>query len=218
MQVKLPYIVVIIDEFRRPHDVCSQGSRALRHPALAQKARACGIHLILATQRPTTEVITGLIKSNFPSRIAFKVTNKTNSIAILEHSGAEALLGQGDMLFADAGKPVRRVHGCLVQDEEIEKVVDWVKQQARPVYDMDILRPRDEDEDGGSATEEPADEKYDEAVRIVAETQQGSASYLQRRLAVGYNRAARMIEHMERDGIVGPQQGSKPREVLISAQ
>ena len=140
---KLPWIVVVIDEFA---DLMMCAPKEVEHSVtrIAQKARACGIHLLLATQRPTTEVITGLIKSNFPSRIAFRVTNKVNSIAILEQSGAEALLGQGDMLFNDRGMGIKRVHGCLVQDEEIQSLVEFMKQQGKPVYNMEILAARDE--------------------------------------------------------------------------
>ncbi|MBI4510804.1 MAG: DNA translocase FtsK 4TM domain-containing protein [Deltaproteobacteria bacterium] len=215
-QKKLPFIVVIIDEFA---DLMMQAAKEVEHSVtrIAQKARACGIHLIIATQRPTTEVITGLIKSNFPSRVAFKVTNKINSIAILEQSGAEALLGQGDMLFSDRGMALRRVHGCLVLEDEIGSLVEFLKKQAKPVYDMDILKPREEEEgsDAGDGEDDLSDDMYDRAVALVAETQQASISMIQRRLRVGYNRAARMVERMEREGVVGPPDGTNRREVLI---
>jgi S-DNA-T family DNA segregation ATPase FtsK/SpoIIIE len=218
---KLPYIVVVIDEFAdlmmvAPKDIETSVAR------IAQKARAAGIHLILATQRPSVDVITGLIKANFPSRIAFKVVQRNDSRTILDQNGADALLGQGDMLFSDRGGALRRVHGCLVQDEEIHSVVEHLKKQAKPVYDMDILKPRDDGEgegDGGAPPEEDlADEMYDRAVALVAETRQASISMIQRRLRVGYNRAARMVERMEREGIVGPPDVTNRREVLISPQ
>jgi S-DNA-T family DNA segregation ATPase FtsK/SpoIIIE len=211
----LPYIVVIIDEFAdlmmvAPKDVETSVAR------IAQKARAAGIHLLLATQRPSVDVITGLIKANFPSRVAFQVTSKIDSRTILDQSGAEALLGQGDMLFTDRGSALRRVHGCLVVDEEIGAVVQLLKQQGRPVYDMDILRPREDEEGGDAAPDEDfSDELYDRAVALVAETRQASISMIQRRLRIGYNRAARMVERMEREGVVGPADGPNRREVLV---
>jgi DNA segregation ATPase FtsK/SpoIIIE, S-DNA-T family len=216
---KLPFIVVIIDEFAdlmmvAPKDIETSVAR------IAQKARAAGIHLILATQRPSVDVITGLIKANFPSRIAFKVVQRNDSRTVLDQNGAEALLGQGDMLFSDRGGALRRVHGCLVQDEEIHAVVEHLKKQAKPVYDMDILKPRESEDDGGGDAGPPeedlSDDMYDRAVALVSETRQASISMIQRRLRVGYNRAARMVERMEKEGIVGPPDGTNRREVLIS--
>ncbi len=212
---KLPYIVVVIDEFAdlmmvAPKDVETSVAR------IAQKARAAGIHLLLATQRPSVDVITGLIKANFPSRIAFQVTAKVDSRTILDQSGAEALLGQGDMLFSDRGGALRRLHGCLVQDAEIQAVAEFLKKQGKPVYDLEILRPRDEEAEGGAGEDEDfSDELYDRAVALVAETRQASISMIQRRLRIGYNRAARMVERMEREGIVGPGDGPNRREVLV---
>ncbi len=216
---KLPYIVVIIDEFAdlmmvAPKDVETSVAR------IAQKARAVGIHLILATQRPSVDVITGLIKANFPSRIAFQVASKIDSRTILDQQGAENLLGMGDMLFTDRGQALRRVHGALVTDTEIKKLVDYLKQQGQPVYDMEILKPREEensDENGLTAHDDGADPFYDPAVRLVCETRMASVSMIQRRLQIGFNRAARLVERMERDGLVGAANGSKPREVLAAA-
>jgi DNA segregation ATPase FtsK/SpoIIIE, S-DNA-T family len=211
---RLPYIVVVIDEFAdlmmcAPKEVETSVAR------IAQRARAAGIHLILATQRPSTNVITGLIKANFPSRIAFHVASKVDSRVILDTGGAEALLGAGDMLFTDRGAAPRRLHGCFVGSEEVDRVVSCLKEQGRPVYDLDILKPREGEDDEEFDDDEPADEKYDLAIRIVAETRRATVSYLQRRLGVGYNKAAKMIERMERDGIVSPPDHKKVREVLV---
>ncbi len=215
---KLPYIVVVIDEFAdlmmvAPKDVETSVAR------IAQKARAVGIHLILATQRPSVDVITGLIKANFPSRIAFQVASKIDSRTVLDQQGAESLLGQGDSLFSDRGAALRRIHGALVTEEEIKETVDFLKTQGQPVYDMDILKPREsEDDDGGlDFGDENKDEMYDQAVRLVCETRMASVSMIQRRLQVGFNRAARMVEQMEKEGIVGASNGSKPREVIAQA-
>jgi S-DNA-T family DNA segregation ATPase FtsK/SpoIIIE len=212
--LKLPYIVVLIDEFA---DLMMVASKEVETSVarIAQKARAAGIHLILATQRPSVDVITGLIKANFPSRIAFQVASRIDSRTILDQQGAENLLGMGDMLFTDRGQALRRVHGALITDSEIHRVVEHLKQQGKPIYDMDILKPREE-EGEEPVEEDMSDELYDQAVRIVAETRQASISMVQRRLRIGYNRAARMIERMEREGIVGPADGVKGREVLIT--
>ena len=210
---KLPYIVIVIDEFAdlmmvAPKDVETSVAR------LAQKARAAGLHLILATQRPSVDVITGLIKANFPSRIALQVASRIDSRTILDQHGAETLLGNGDMLFSDRGTKLRRIHGAFLSDDEVHRVVDFLKLQAKPVYDMDILKPREEEGEDGAPANDFHDELYDQAVAIVCDTRQASVSYIQRRLQIGYNRAARMVEQMERDGIVGPTNGAKPREVL----
>jgi S-DNA-T family DNA segregation ATPase FtsK/SpoIIIE len=214
---KLPYIVIIIDEFAdlmmvAPKDIETSVAR------IAQKARAVGIHLIVATQRPSVDVITGLIKANFPSRVAFQVASKIDSRTILDQQGAENLLGHGDMLFTDRGQALRRVHGALVTDIEIRRMVDFLKEQGKPIYDMEILKPRG-DEDGEGALPEAGeqDEMYDLAVRLVCETRMASVSMIQRRLQIGFNRASRLVERMERDGIVGAANGSKPREVLAQA-
>jgi S-DNA-T family DNA segregation ATPase FtsK/SpoIIIE len=167
------------------------------------------------------DVITGLIKANFPSRIAFQVASKIDSRTILDQQGAENLLGMGDMLFTDRGQALRRVHGALVTDTEIKRMVDFLKLQGQPVYDMDILKPRVDEEgdgEGGGATAEEGDDPlYDQAVRIVCETRMASVSMIQRRLQIGFNRASRLVERMERDGIVGAPNGAKPREVLAQA-
>jgi S-DNA-T family DNA segregation ATPase FtsK/SpoIIIE len=210
---KLPYIVIVIDEFAdlmmvAPKDVETSVAR------LAQKARAAGLHLILATQRPSVDVITGLIKANFPSRIALQVASRIDSRTILDQHGAETLLGNGDMLFSDRGTKLRRIHGAFLSDNEVHRVVDFLKLQAKPVYDMDILKPREEEGEDGAPASDFHDELYDQAVAIVCDTRQASVSYIQRRLQIGYNRAARMVEQMENDGIVGPTNGAKPREVL----
>ena len=212
---KLPFIVIVIDEFAdlmmvAPKDVETSVAR------IAQKARAAGLHLILATQRPSVDVITGLIKANFPSRIALQVASKIDSRTILDQPGAETLLGNGDMLFSDRGTKLRRIHGAFLSDDEVHRVVDFLKAQAKPVYDMDILKPRPEEGEDGEAApvDDFHDPLYDQAVAIVCETRQASVSFIQRRLQIGYNRSARMVEQMERDGIVGPANGIKPREVI----
>lgn len=209
---KLPYIVVIIDELADLMMVASKDVET-SIARLAQMARAAGIHLILATQRPSVDVITGLIKANFPARMSFQVSSKIDSRTILDRQGAENLLGQGDMLYIPPGtSKLTRVHGAYIGDEEIEKITKFLKAQARPQYCMEILAA-----EGDGTPEEPIeyDEFYDQAVAIVAETRQASISYLQRRLKIGYNRAARIVEIMEKEGIVGPQHGPGPREVLI---
>jgi S-DNA-T family DNA segregation ATPase FtsK/SpoIIIE len=216
---KLPYIVVIIDEFAdlmmcAPKEVETSVAR------IAQKARAAGIHLILATQRPSVDVITGLIKANFPSRIAFHVTSKIDSRTILDQTGAEALLGAGDMLFSDRGAAPQRLHGCYVDEEEIHRVVAFLKTQGRPVYNMEILKPREEEEGGEAGSGTPSgksdDEMYDKAVHIVSTTGNASISWVQRQLRIGYNRAARLVEEMEKQGVVSGPDHTNKREVLIA--
>ncbi len=212
----LPYIVVIVDELA---DLMMVAGRELEESIarLAQMARAAGIHLILATQRPSVDVITGLIKANFPARISFQVSSKTDSRTILDCNGAEALLGAGDMLFLPPGTAkLMRSHGAFVSDAEVQRVVEFLKKQGKPVYDKSILEMKAGAESGGAAEEE-LDERYDDAVALVAETRQASISMIQRRLRIGYNRAARIIEKMEQEGIVAPSDGtSKPREVFIN--
>lgn len=211
----LPYIVVIVDELAdlmmvAANDVEDAITR------LAQMARAAGIHLIIATQRPSVDVITGVIKANIPSRIAFGVSSQVDSRTILDMAGAEKLLGRGDMLFMPMGssKPIR-VQGAFMSDQEVETIVNFVSSQAEANYDESIVPEVDE---SGGGEEEPQDELYDQAVQIVLEAKQASVSLLQRRMRVGYTRAARLIDYMEARGVIGPYEGSKPREVLMSLE
>jgi S-DNA-T family DNA segregation ATPase FtsK/SpoIIIE len=211
---RLPKVVVIIDELA---DLMMTVGRDVEEPItrLAQKARACGMHLILATQRPSVDVITGLIKANFPARISFQVTARVDSRTILDCIGAERLLGHGDMLYLPPGTAkVQRLHGAFVSEAEIRKVTDFAKQQARPNYALDLLEDDSEDEDGAMVDDGYDDVMYDQAVRLVTESRQASISWVQRRLRVGYNRAARMIERMEREGVVSASENGRPREVL----
>ena len=209
---KLPKIVIVIDELA---DLMMTVGRDIEEyiTRLAQKARAAGIHLILATQRPSVDVITGLIKANFPARISFQVTSRVDSRTILDSMGGEKLLGNGDLLFMPPGTArLVRVHGAFVSDQEVRRVMKFIKQQGRPSYRPEVLEAK-KAIDSAVAADEEYDEMYDQAVAVVTETQQASISMIQRRLRVGYNRAARMIEQMERDGVVGPADGAKPREV-----
>jgi S-DNA-T family DNA segregation ATPase FtsK/SpoIIIE len=208
----LPYIVIVIDELADLMMVSARDVEASL-TRLAQMARAAGIHLLLATQRPSVDVLTGVIKANFPTRISFQVSSKTDSRTILDANGAEHLLGSGDMLFLPPGTSrLLRVHGAYVSEFEIMRVVEFWKNQGKPVYDHTILKAKEETPE---ADADGYDEMYDQAVAVVAELRQASISMLQRRLRVGYNRAARMIERMEKEGVVGPADGSKPREVYI---
>ena len=177
-------------------------------------ARAAGIHLLIATQRPSVDVLTGIIKANFPTRISFQVSSRTDSRTILDCNGAETLLGNGDMLFLPPGTAkLQRIHGAYVSEPEVRRVTEFLRNQQKPIYEEDVVKAGTQDEEQ-EADEDAYDEKYDEAVELVTQTRQASISMIQRRLRVGYNRAARMIEMMEREGIVGPSDGSKPREVL----
>jgi DNA segregation ATPase FtsK/SpoIIIE, S-DNA-T family len=212
---KLPYVVILIDELADLMMVASKGvEESLTR--LAQMARAAGIHLIVATQRPSVDVLTGIIKANFPTRMSYKVTSRVDSRTILDAMGADKLLGKGDMLFLPPGtSKLIRLHGVMVSDEEIQRIVDFIKKQAKPHYQEDIFDSVVEDAKKGEEQEE-YDEKYDEALAIVAKERQASISYIQRRLRIGYNRAARIIETMEREGVVGPSDGVRPREVYVS--
>jgi len=212
---KLPLIVIVVDELA---DLMMISSREVEESIarLAQMARAAGMHLILATQRPSVDVLTGLIKANFPTRISFKVFSKIDSRTILDMSGAEHLLGDGDLLFLPPGKArMQRIHGAYISEKETERVIEFLKEQGTARYDESVLvAVEEENGDSNGIGEDEYDERYDEAVALVCETGQASISMVQRRLRVGYNRAARMIEIMEKEGIVGPSDGSKPREVL----
>ncbi|MBI2341764.1 MAG: DNA translocase FtsK 4TM domain-containing protein [Deltaproteobacteria bacterium] len=214
---KIPCIVIIIDELA---DLMMVASKDMEESItrLAQMARAAGIHLILATQRPSVDVITGLIKANFPARMAFKVSGQHDSRTIIDTVGAEKLLGMGDMLFMPPNtSDILRLHGGFITEGEIARVVAHVKEQGRPVYDETIVEEKNVGEDGLPAIEQEYDELYDVAVKLVAETKQASISMIQRRFRIGYNRAARLVEKMEAEGVVGPADGAKPREVLVSS-
>jgi S-DNA-T family DNA segregation ATPase FtsK/SpoIIIE len=210
---KLPFIVIIIDELA---DLMMVSSRDVEVALtrLAQMARAAGIHLILATQRPSVDVLTGIIKANFPTRISFQVSSKIDSRTILDTGGAENLLGAGDMLYLPPGTAkIQRIHGAYISEEELSRVVDFLKKQKTPDYDESVLSAPEKEDNAGGVEEH--DEKYDEAVALVTETGQASISMVQRHLRIGYNRAARIIEVMEKEGVVGPSDGAKPREVLV---
>ncbi|MCF8083964.1 MAG: DNA translocase FtsK [Deltaproteobacteria bacterium] len=209
----LPYIIVIIDELA---DLMMVSSKEVEESItrLAQMARAAGIHLIIATQRPSVNVLTGVIKANFPTRLSFQVSSRVDSRTILDSIGAEHLLGEGDMLFMPPGVgQIMRIHGAYLSDDEIKDVTDFLRKQRKPDYDDTILSEIAREDDSAEEDVEH-DEKYDEAIDVVAKTGQASISMLQRKLRVGYNRAARMIETMEREGVVGPSDGVRPREVF----
>lgn len=208
----LPYVVIVIDELA---DLMLVSSRDVEEylTRLAQMARAAGIHLLLATQRPSVDILTGIIKANFPARISFQVSSKTDSRTILDANGAEALLGAGDMLFLPPGvSKLQRIHGAFVSETEIKRLTDFLKNQKQAVYDETLLAIEDVEP---SEADEDIDEKYEAAVQIVKETRQVSISMIQRKLRIGYNRAARLVEIMEREGIVSSADGGRPREVLI---
>ena len=216
---KLPFIVVIIDELA---DLMMTSGKDVEEclVRLSQMARASGIHLLIATQRPSVDVVTGLIKTNFPARIAFQLPSKTDSRTILDAGGAETLLGQGDMLFLPPGtSKLMRIHGAYVSEPEIKKVTDFWRKQGSPTYEEITADAPD-----SGLTDEEADlgeeflRRYDEAVALAAQQEMISTSYIQRRFRIGYNTAARIIEKMEKEGVVGPAQGSRPREVLLRKQ
>ena len=216
----LPYLVIVIDELADLMMVDTNGVEE-SITRLAQMARAVGIHLILATQRPSVDVITGLIKANFPARISFRVASKVDSRTILDSNGSESLLGKGDMLYLPAGSSrLHRIHGPYVHESEVIAVCDFWREQAKAIYNEELLKPpRDENAaslggDAAEGGEEVDDELYQDAVRVVCEMGRASTSTLQRRLRIGYGRAARLIDLMEKDGIVGPPDGAKAREVL----
>ena len=214
----LPYLVIVIDELADLMMVDTNGVEE-SITRLAQMARAVGIHLILATQRPSVDVITGLIKANFPARVSFRVASKVDSRTILDANGSESLLGKGDMLYLPAGSSrLHRIHGPYVHETEVAAVCDFWREQAKAVYNQELLKPPSDESvvsgEGGDGPDEVDDALYQDAVRVVCEMGRASTSTLQRRLRVGYGRAARLIDLMEKDGIVGPPDGSRPREVL----
>jgi S-DNA-T family DNA segregation ATPase FtsK/SpoIIIE len=216
---RLPYIVVVIDELS---DLMMASGKEVEESLvrLSQMARAAGIHLLVATQRPSVDVITGLIKANFPARLSLQVASRTDSRTILDTGGAETLLGEGDMLFLPPGSSrLKRIHGAYISEIEIKRVTDFLKKQGKPTYDKAISEAKAEekgivDDDLG----EEFNKRYDEAVALVIQLEQASTSYIQRRLRIGYNTAARIMEKMEAEGIVGPAQGSRPREVLVKKE
>jgi S-DNA-T family DNA segregation ATPase FtsK/SpoIIIE len=220
----LPFLVIVVDEVADLMQSKNKNEIEANISRLAAKARAAGIHLVLATQRPSTDVITGVIKSNFPTRIAFKVISNMDSRVILDTQGAEKLLGKGDMLFKQ-GVDLVRVHSAFVDELEIEKLVELLSEipaqyseaAMKFIENAKLGETAADIESGEEGEMSPSDPMFDEAVRLVASTRQASASWLQRRLNVGYNRAAKLVESMEKKGIVGPANGSKPRQVLVPA-
>lgn len=211
---KLAYIVVVIDELA---DLMIVAARDVEESLmrLAQMARAAGIHLVLATQRPSVDVLTGIIKANFPSRISFQVSSRTDSRTILDANGAERLLGMGDLLHVPPGSSkLERIHGPYISEKEVQAVTEWVRQQGSPEFDPTLIRLNAESEKTEERGEE-LDELFDQAVDIVARNRIASISFVQRKLKIGYNRSARILEQMEADGIVGPQEGTKPREIFV---
>jgi S-DNA-T family DNA segregation ATPase FtsK/SpoIIIE len=212
----LPYYIIVIDELADLMMIAaSEVETSIAR--LAQMARAVGIHLIVATQRPSTDVLTGTIKANFPCRIAYATASQYDSRTILDQKGAESLLGKGDMLFMAPGTSrTMRLHGAYVSEQETAALVRWLKKQGKPNLDLSVLEAPEEDRSSGAVGDQE-DELYDEAVRTVVAEGQGSASFLQRRMRIGFSRAARLIDMMERDGILGPPQGSKPRDVLVKS-
>jgi S-DNA-T family DNA segregation ATPase FtsK/SpoIIIE len=220
----LPYIVVIVDEMA---DLMMVAGKDIEGAVqrLAQMARAAGIHVILATQRPSVDVITGTIKANFPTRISFQVTSKIDSRTILGEQGAEQLLGQGDMLYMAGGGRISRVHGPFVSDDEVEKVVRHLKSQGQPQYLEAVTAAETEDEDGnpvfdatGMGESGDATDLYQQAVQVVTRDKKASTSYIQRRLQIGYNRAASLMERMEQEGIVGQPNHAGKREILVGTE
>ncbi len=217
----MPQIVVVIDELA---DLMMVSGKKLEEliARIAQKARAAGIHLIIATQRPSVDVITGLIKANIPTRIAFQVASKVDSRTILDQMGAEALLGQGDMLFLPPGSGFpQRMHGAFVSDEEVHNVVNYLKEHGETNYVESVLKESEPesngDNEGFSSLNAEADPMYDRAVALVLKSRRPSISWVQRNLGIGYNRAARLIEQMERSGLVSSMQSNGNREVLAPA-
>jgi S-DNA-T family DNA segregation ATPase FtsK/SpoIIIE len=213
---RLPYWVVVVDELADLMMV-SAGDVQTSLVRLAQIARAVGIHLIIATQRPSVDVVTGLIKANFPTRIAFQVASKVDSRTVLDGNGAEQLLGRGDMIFVPPGANKQmRVHGAWVADEEVKSICDFLRKQGTAVYEEVVLQTDDIGGDTGDGGER--DDLYWDAVHLVIGQRQASISFLQRRMRLGYPKAARFIDMMEQDRIIGPGDGAKPREVLVGPE
>ena len=212
-----PNIVVVVDELA---DLMITSGKEIEGAIqrLSQMARAAGIHLIVATQRPSVDVITGTIKSNFPTRISYKVVNKINSRTILEEQGAEQLLGQGDLLITMLGESLLRVHGPFVKTEEVQSVVNHLKKQGEPEYLQSVTKDEEELENFNLGFNNTSDELYDKAVSIVCREKKASTSFIQRHLQIGYNRAARIIEKMESEGIVSPANHVGRREVLVGKE
>ncbi|HTO55134.1 MAG TPA: DNA translocase FtsK 4TM domain-containing protein [Myxococcota bacterium] len=211
---KLPYIVVVIDELA---DLMIVAARDVEESLmrLAQMARAAGIHLVLATQRPSVDVLTGIIKANFPSRISFQVSSRTDSRTVLDANGAERLLGQGDLLHVPPGSSkLERIHGPYISEKEVQAVTEWVRTQGSPEFDPELIRLHEDAEKTEERGEE-LDELFDQAVEIVSRHRIASISFVQRKLKIGYNRSARILEQMENERIVGPQEGTKPREIFV---
>jgi len=219
----LPYVVVIVDEMADLMMVAGKDIEGAIQ-RLAQMARAAGIHVILATQRPSVDVITGTIKANFPTRISFQVTSKIDSRTILGEQGAEQLLGQGDMLYMAGGGRISRIHGPFVADDEVEKVVRHLKTQGAPQYLEAVTASDEEDEDSAvfdataMGAEDGGGDLYSQAVQIVVRDRKASTSYIQRRLQIGYNRAASLMERMEKEGVVGAANHAGKREILIEGE
>jgi S-DNA-T family DNA segregation ATPase FtsK/SpoIIIE len=214
----MPYLVVVIDEVA---DLMMVAGKDIEGAVqrLAQMARAAGIHLIMATQRPSVDVITGTIKANFPTRISFQVTSKIDSRTIMGEQGAEQLLGMGDMLYMAGGGRITRLHGPFVSDAEVDTVARFLRSQGKPDYVSDVTAMAEEDEDEGfvaAGGDGDGADLYDQAVAIVARDRKASTSYIQRRLQIGYNRAASLIERMEKEGVVSVANHAGKREVLVS--
>jgi S-DNA-T family DNA segregation ATPase FtsK/SpoIIIE len=211
----LPYIVIVIDELA---DLMMLASRDVEVALtrLAQMARAAGIHLILATQRPSVDVLTGIIKANFPTRLTFQVSSRTDSRTIIDTVGAENLLGSGDMLFLPPGTAkLQRIHGAYISEVELSQITKFLRNQEKPDYDEEVTETANIQ--SAESDDDDYDERYDDAVALITEAGQASISMIQRHLRIGYNRAARIIEKMEKEGIVGPSDGAKPRDVLVSS-
>ena len=222
MNTHLAYIVLVIDEFA---DLMMVAKKEIETQVarLAQKARAAGINMILATQRPSTNVITGVIKANFPARLAFKVQAVVDSQTILGHKGAEALLGRGDSIFQDPSTGLEtRVHGCFVSDEEVQAVVDYLHTQGKPEYNLSITASKQEieadaslDDDAASKDDIRLDPAYGRAIELIRQTRKASTSYLQRELGIGYPKAGRIISQLEKEGMIGPADSKHNREVYL---